>query len=332
MNLDGAVVVRRPYNPLIDEVTRAVEHGAGGLILVGNLQIPRSLAKDAIPQDLLYDAPIPVLELTNDGFDRLLEITSHSEHNLNTSPPALSLDLRVRLRVLVGVPEVVDSANVLGLLPGSDPDLADQVIIIGAHYDHVGDDPPSVACLEESEEEVDDPDCVPGLRYPGANDNASGIAVMLEIARLWQEGGYRPRRSVLFAAWGAQEVGEAGSSYYVQNPVVPLENTVMAVQMDAIAGGSGYYLEATFDWDREAELIFTIRIAEDAVDGRLARTNDETEGDHVPLREAGVPTLPLAWRGADENNMPLGYDDEVDPYRLGVTGRMVALTLMTLAR
>ncbi len=79
-------------------------------------------------------------------------------------------------------------------------------------------------------------------------------------------------------------------------------------------------------------MIFTIRIAEDAVDGRLARTNDETQGDHVPLREAGVPTLPLAWRGASEYNMPLGYDDQVDPYRLGVTGRMVALSLMTLAR
>jgi hypothetical protein len=302
------------------------------LILVGNLQIPRSLAKDAIPQELLFDAPIPVLELTSDGFDRLLEITNHSEHNLNTSPPALSLDLRVRLRVLVSEPEVVDSANVLGLLPGSDPDLADEVIIIGAHYDHVGDDPPSLACLEASDETADDPDCVAGLRYPGANDNASGIAAMLEIARLWQEGGYRPRRSVLFAAWGAQEVGEAGSTYYVQNPVIPLETTVMAVQMDAIAGGSGYYLEATFDWDREAELIFTIQIAEDAVDGRLARTNDQTEGDHVPLREAGVPTLPLAWRGASEYSMPLGYEDEVDPYRLGVTGRMVALTLMTLAR
>jgi hypothetical protein len=89
MNLDGAVVVRRPFNPLIDEVTRAIEHGAGGLILVGNLQIPRSLSKDAIPQELLYDAPIPVIELTSDGFDRLLEITNHSEHNFNTSPPAI---------------------------------------------------------------------------------------------------------------------------------------------------------------------------------------------------------------------------------------------------
>jgi hypothetical protein len=332
MNLNGAVVVRRPYNPLIDEVTRAVDHGASGLILVGNLQTPRSLAKDAIPQELLFDAPIPVVILTNDGFDQLLEITAHTEHNLNTSPPALSLDLRVQLSVLVNEPEIVNSANVLGYLPGSDPEFAQEVIIVGAHYDHVGDDPPSAACFQPDGPTADDAECVMGLRYPGANDNASGIAVMLEIARLWQEGGYRPRRSVLFAAWGAQEVGEVGSSYYVQNPFFPLTDTTMAVQMDAVAGGSGYYLEATFDWDREAELIFTIRIAEDEVDGRLARTNEETLGDHVPLREAGVPTLPLAWRGADENNMPRGYEDEVDPYRLGVTGRMVALTLMTLAR
>jgi uncharacterized protein len=331
MSLNGAVVVRRSYSSLMDEVSRAVDHGAGGVILVGNTRTPLSLAKAAIRQEPLFDAPIPVLELTKDGYDRLLEISGQTEHNLNTSPPALSLDMQVQIRVLVSEPRMVESANVLGLLPGSDPDLAHEVIILGAHYDHVGDDPPSVACLQLGDQQVDDPDCI-GLHYPGANDNASGIAVMLEIARLWHEGDYQPRRSILFAAWGAQEVGEAGSSYYVQNPVIPIADTKMAIQMDAVAGGSGYYLEAGFDWDREAELIFTIRGAEDAVDGRLARTNEETQGDHVPLRAAGIPTLPLAWRGAREYNFPQGFDDEVQVYRLGVTGRMVALTLMNLAR
>jgi Zn-dependent M28 family amino/carboxypeptidase len=337
MNLEGAIVVRQPHNPLIDEVTRAVDHGAGGLILVGFTTPEHALAKAAIPHEPLLEAPIPVLELTDDGFERLLQITGQTRHNLNTSPPALSLEMQVQMQVLLSQPQIVDSANVLGLLPGADPSLADEVIILGAHYDHVGDNPGVKYCLEILPSGPGLPeevlcDVPSGRRYPGANDNASGIGVLLEIARLWHENGYRPNRSVLFAAWGAQEIGEVGSSFYVQNPVFSLESTLAVVQLDAVGGGSGFYLEVNFDWEREAELVFTITRAEEAVDGRLAKVTTIADGDHLPFREAGVPTLPLSWRGASEENMPQGYEDEIELYRLSVTGRMVTLTLMTLAR
>ena len=337
MNLEGAIVVRQPYNPLLDEVTRAVEHGASGLILVGNLSEVHALAKESIPQEPEVDAPIPVLELTDEGFERLLQLTGQTTHNLNTSPGAMSLDMQVQMQVMLSQPQIVDSSNVLGFLPGSDPDRAHEVIIIGAHYDHVGDDPGVELCLEIIPPPTDLPVEVmcglpSGRRYPGANDNASGVAVMLEIARLWHEKGYQPSRSVLFAAWGGQESGELGSNFYVQNPVYPLESTLAVLQLDAVGGGSGYYLEASFDWEREAELIFTMTSAESAVDGRLAKVTTVSAGDHVPFREAGVPTLPLSWRGANENNMPQGFGDGIEIYRLSVTGRMVSLTLMTLAR
>jgi hypothetical protein len=245
--------------------------------------------------------------------------------------------MQAQMQVLINPPQIVDTANVLGLLPGSDPELAHEVLIIGAHYDHVGDDPGEVTCLDDPVAGLEgqgDVTCTAGggLRYPGENDNASGVAVLLEIARLWQETDYKPRRSVLFAAWGAQEVGQQGSSFYVQNPAFPLASTLAVLQMDAVGGGSGYYLEANFDWEREAELIFIMTRAEEAVEGRLAKTTTVGTGDHIPFREAGVPTLPLAWRGSVEHNMPQGFDDEVEAYRMGVTGRMVALTLMTLAR
>ncbi len=101
-------------------------------------------------------------------------------------------------------------------------------MIISAHYDHVGDDPDVWQCLPgatPSEEARDEGLCTvtPGLRYPGENDNASGIGVLLEVARVWQEAGYQPEHSVLFAAWGAQEAGEVGSRYYINHPLFPLE-------------------------------------------------------------------------------------------------------------
>ena len=190
MELDGKIVLRSS----IDSIDNAVEHGAGGLILMGRKESEKELLAKT-PLEAPSDGAIPVLELTSEGSLKLLEMVGHTRESILDSPPALPLGLKARLEIPLSVPETVETANVLGLLPGSDPLLGQEVIILGAHYDHVGDDP--------------------DRRYAGANDNASGVGVLLEMARLWQETGYRPQRSVLFAAWGAQEPGEMGAKYYM---------------------------------------------------------------------------------------------------------------------
>ncbi len=179
-------------------------------------------------------------------------------------------------------------------------------------YDHVGDDPD-------------------GLRYSGANDDASGVAVLLEIARLWQETGYRPARSILFAAWGAQEAGEIGSQFYVDNPAIPLDDTVAMLQMDSVAGGDGFYLEAQGDRRTEATLRFAMERASELVESRLSLESPEGVSDQRPFREAGIPSLLLIWKGASEDNYPDELADEIEPYRLSMTGRAVALGAMMLA-
>jgi Zn-dependent M28 family amino/carboxypeptidase len=171
-----------------------------------------------------------------------------------------------------------------------------------------------------------------GRRYPGANDNASGVGVLLEIAHLWHESGYRPQRSILFAAWGAQEQGQIGSRYYVEHPMFPMEKTVAMVQLDTVGGGDGYYLEAQSEGEPEGLLLFNLMATEDLVDGRLALSNKWGQSDQVPFYDAGVPALLLTWREASDDNWPVEIADEVDPYRLGVTGRMVSLAVMSLAR
>jgi hypothetical protein len=278
MELAGKIALRSSSGAMDTEVARAVEHGASGLILVGAKEL---LAKT--PLGSLPESTIPVAELTREGYNKLLEMAGHTQASLNSPPPALPLGLKARMEVPLSPPETVETANVLGLLPGSDPILGQEVIIIGAHYDHVGDDPR-------------------GRRYAGANDDASGVGVLLEIARLWHQLGYYPQRSVLFAAWGAQEPGQLGSSYYVEHPVLPLEKTVAMLQLDAVGGGSGYYLEARGDWEQDGLLLFSMMATEDSVDGRLAIRGQSEESDHVPFHEAGLPTLLVTWRGASENN------------------------------
>jgi len=119
-------------------------------------------------------------------------------------------------------PRAVEARNVAALLPGSDPALADEVLIIGAHYDHLGFG--GEGSLDPDSREV----------HNGADDNASGTSGLIEIARLLSEGDRRPARSVLFLAFTAEESGLWGSSHYVRNPLLPIAQTVAMLNMDMI--------------------------------------------------------------------------------------------------
>ncbi len=102
----------------------------------------------------------------------------------------------------------VETANVAGLLPGSDPELADQVVVYTAHHDHLGMAAPDEA---EGADRI----------YNGALDNASGDAQVLAIARAFAELPEGPRRSILFLFVGGEEQGLLGSQYYTEHPTVP---------------------------------------------------------------------------------------------------------------
>jgi Zn-dependent M28 family amino/carboxypeptidase len=348
MDLTGKIVVRRASAELDSEIAQALEHGAAGLLLVGNKESRKELLAKSPPSSwsvqpgqgthgALSAAALPVLELTQAGYERLVELIERNGVSLSAASGASRLGLEAHLDIPLAEPEPAQTANVLGLLPGTDPELAQEVVILGAHFDHVGDDPGTMLCATDdgaAGSRAPETVCTQsaGRRYAGANDDASGIAVLLEIARLWHESGYRPRRSVLFAAWGAQELGELGSTHYVAHPVVALDDTVSMLQLDTVGGGRGYYLEALGGGDREALLQFNLKTAEEWVDGRLSIRNINGRSDHLPFQQAGLPALLLTWREASDENWPDEIADEVQPYRLGVTGRMAGLTAMMLAR
>ncbi len=111
----------------------------------------------------------------------------------------------------------VANRNVVGLIEGADPELRDEWIIIGAHYDHDGAIGPVV--------------------YNGADDDASGVAGLIEIAEAYREaarGGDRPPRSILLAAWNSEEQGLLGAWAYTEAPLHPLARTVAVLNMDMI--------------------------------------------------------------------------------------------------
>jgi peptidase M28-like protein/PDZ domain-containing protein len=111
--------------------------------------------------------------------------------------------------------------NVIGVLPGRDSDLRNEIVIVGAHYDHLG--PGRFYAL--------DPDSA-GAVHNGADDNASGTAALIRIATLLKE--QPPARTVVFIAFSGEEEGLLGSSYYVRSPVFPLARTSAMINLDMV--------------------------------------------------------------------------------------------------
>ncbi len=116
-------------------------------------------------------------------------------------------------------PGQVVGRNIGAKLPGSDPDLADEWVILSAHYDHLG--------------------VRNGVLYPGADDNASGVAMLLEAARVLAKASERPRRGILFIAFDLEENGLWGSRHFVREPPIPLEQVRLFLTADLIAGALG---------------------------------------------------------------------------------------------
>ncbi len=122
------------------------------------------------------------------------------------------------------------SQNVVGIIPGADPALRDEVVIVGAHFDHLGANAARAV----------DGDSI----FNGADDDASGVAAVLEAARQLTEGP-APKRTIVFIAFTGEETGGAGTRWYLAHPVRPLERTVAQLQVemigrpDSLAGGAG---------------------------------------------------------------------------------------------
>lgn len=109
-----------------------------------------------------------------------------------------------------------ESYNVIGLIPGSDPKLKAEYVVHSAHLDHVG---------------IREPENGDSI-FNGAHDNASGVASLLEIARIYKEGKAKPKRSVLIVMVTAEEMGLVGSSYFAANPTVPKSSIIANVNTD----------------------------------------------------------------------------------------------------
>ncbi len=185
----------------------------------------------------------------------------------------------------------VELANVVGLLPSSDPQLDNQPIVIGAHYDHLG--------LEN------------GSIYPGADDNASGVAILIETAEKLARG-FSPRRPILFAAFTAEERGLLGSRRFLQDPPGGYSDFYAMLNLDSVGRLEGRDLqvfgsESAYEWPFMARGIgFTTGVQSELPAAATASS------DHVSFLRAGIPALHLFAGAHGDFHRPTDTADKLD--------------------
>jgi membrane dipeptidase len=163
--------------------------------------------------------------------------------------------------------------NVIGILPGTDPKLKGEALVIGGHLDHLGVG-------------------VDGWIYPGADDNAVSAAVVLETARVLAAAKYKPARTIVFCAWAGEELGLVGSRFYTEHPVIPLDKTVLYMNLDMVGTGDSDLLVGGMN--EFAELYEAVKRGLDEETKKKLRPRPNYRGsDHTSFWSKNVPAISL---------------------------------------
>ncbi len=203
--------------------------------------------------------------------------------------------------------------NVIGILPGSDPILKNEVILVGGHLDHCG------MCWEVC---------------PGANDNASGIAVIVGIARALAQSGFSFNRTIVFIGIGGEESGLAGVTKYVNNPLFPTEKTVGFINLDCVGVGPNFFAGGgqsypyLFGPIEAANRNFIHRVLGSSAAGGAGRPRS----DAAVMAKAGIPSVSFSsYGGSGAYHTPGDTPETIWPETLEDLASMLTLAIADLA-
>ncbi len=215
---------------LIDKAELAAKKGAAAVIFVND----RTMAKDKdelneYRRDLFgTTAKIPVIQIKREALDAVLgkQTVSELEEAIekDSKPKSFAIEGGTADMAVTVARPVIDAKNVVGTLPGAGP-LADEVIVIGAHYDHVGRNEHGNSAAGAKSK---------GTIHAGADDNASGTCGLIELARRYGSMKNRQGRRLVFVAFTGEELGLFGSKHYASNPAFPNDKTAFMLNMDMI--------------------------------------------------------------------------------------------------
>ena len=218
--------------------------------------------------------------------------------------------------------EPVQVPNVVGIVPGSDAARAGEYVILLAHFDHLG-----VGTGNEDGDSI----------YNGADDNASGTAALLELARAFGSLAIRPARPILFLATSGGEKGRLGAAWFASHPTVFLSGAVAVLNMDMVGRNSPDSVGLVGHDDSPLGPLL-VRIAAEsrhlglAIDTDLAAAEDlVARGDHVPFARDGIPAIAVTSGLHEHHHHPDDEAGRIDTAKAARVARLVFLAAHHLA-
>jgi len=224
--------------------------------------------------------------------------------------------------------EMLTSRNVLGFIEGSDPVLKKEIVVVGAHYDGQGRtgqaDPFRVY---PKDAEVRD-----HLLWNSANDNATSVAAILAVARAIRSGAVRPKRTILFIAFGCEEHGMSGSIQYVTHPAFELSRHVAMINLEKLGRAPDKLLRA--------QATGTSPVWAEVIQKASSVTGTQVkplipyiipDSDHYPFAASGVPAVVFSVATSDDMHQPTDVEEKIDYTKVAEYARYSLVVVLALA-
>jgi aminopeptidase YwaD len=317
----GAAFRRAGHSSFDRKVRNAAAHGAKAVVIVND---PIHHEKDVLPGRVPgRRAPIPAVfakrEVVAEALGVPVEKLAGIQRLLDAGARPAGTRPGAEISLIVKFDRTpLPCANVAALLPGRDPDLAEETIVVGAHYDHLGRG--SFGSRTGG-----------GQIHNGADDNASGVAAVLEVAERLAADPERPRRSILFLLFTGEEKGLHGSRHYVKKPLRPLADTVAMINLDMVGRMKNRSL---FIGGVGTSPVFPAILKPLVAELRLAARFGQggaAPSDNTPFYRAGMPTLFLFTGIHPDYHRPGDDWEKVNADGGADVARLVARTVRTLA-
>ena len=320
------VMIAGPSLANVDRIDVARREGAVGVIMVGFTDlikpshiaafdaetIPVLTVSAGVANELIASSGKNIVDLNQSLIDRARRAQNRPSLRQEVpSPISFDTDTRIRISVPLSPVRPIIGQNVVGVLRGGDPQRNDRFVLVGGHLDGIGTDPD-------------------GTVFPAANDNGSGPAVTLEIARVLAANRATLKNSVLFVAFAGEEEGLVGSEFFANKSLTtPLRpsNIIAFVNLD-VSGCCGDTLAAS---DESFAMHARLASAADRLGYAFGYVPAVGGSDHLSYTRRGVPAAMLGWTEFGGFHTVRDTLDTVTTEHLAMAGRVATQAILELA-
>lgn len=309
---DSTLKKWEPYSYHRYKFKRAKELGAAGLLYVSKIANPNTSYLNGFVYAHISEQVAE--ELFTSSKQKYAEI--HAAISKSLQPNSILLNKKVQISASTKNHPDGRSCNVIGIVEGSDPELKNEAIVIGAHLDAVGN---------------------PGCIFPGALDNASGSADILAAAKALASSEIKPGRTIIFVFFGGEECGLLGSEKYAESPIWPKEKVVCMINLDMVGNGKGFNISAGKSYPEilkhfaEANNKYIHRDF-NATEARINFGRPRTDG--AVFKKTGYKTMELGTTGTVKTvyyHHPMDNTDALTPEIMEDAAKLLYLGLLNLS-